>query len=414
MKNIFRINYLRNFFIISVIIAITLPATVILYIFPLFSAYIQKNNQDEAVRVAKHLMFMIVPDLNGLNKNYLPAESQKKLKKTTEEFNLIKLKIFSKPGRVLYSTTSNDIGILNKNRYFQDIVARGKVYTKVVEKGEKSLEHQIVNTDVVETYVPIMKRDKFVGAFEIYYNLTDNQKRLEKLLSNSSIILIFLTISLWGANFFVLIKAGHNIDQRERADNALRESEEKYRSITESMVNAMYICSPDFSVEFMNPAMIKKIGYDATGEKCFQTIYGLDEKCPWCIHEKVQKGGDVTTEIVNPKDGRTYNVSHSPIFHENGSISKMTIFRDITQSKLLEVEREKLINELKNALDQVKQLSGLLPICASCKKIKDDKGNWHQIESYIRDHSEAEFTHGICQECVKKLYPGLDLKIYDD
>jgi hypothetical protein len=92
----------------------------------------------------------------------------------------------------------------------------------------------------------------------------------------------------------------------------------------------------------------------------------------------------------------------------------MTIFRDITQSKLLEVEREKLIKELKNALDQVKQLSGLLPICASCKKIKDDKGDWHQIESYIRDHSEAEFTHGICQECVKKLYPGLDLKIYDD
>ena len=414
MKNIFRINYLKNFFIISVIIAVTLPATVILYIFPLFSAYIQKNNQDEAVRVAKHLMLMIVPDLNGLNKNYLPAESQKKLQKTTEEFNLIKLKIFSKPGRVLYSTTSNDIGVLNKNRYFQDIVARGRVYTKVVEKGEKSLEHQIINADVVETYVPIMKRDKFVGAFEIYYNLTDNQKRLEKLLSNSSIILIFLTISLWGANFFVLIKAGHNIDQRERADNALRESEEKYRSITESMVNAMYICSPDFRVEFMNSAMIKKIGYDATGGRCFKTIYGLDEKCPWCIHEKVQKGEVVTTEIVNPKDGCTYNVSHSPIFHENGSISKMTIFRDITQSKLLEVEREKLIKELKNALDQVKQLSGLLPICASCKRIKDDKGDWHQIESYIRDHSEAEFTHGICQECVKKLYPGLDLTIYDD
>jgi len=414
LKNIFRINYLKNFFIISVIIAVTLPATVILYIFPLFSAYIQKNNQDEAVRVAKHLMLMIVPDLNGLNKNYLPAESQKKLQKTTEEFNLIKLKIFSKPGRVLYSTTSNDIGVLNKNRYFQDIVARGRVYTKVVEKGEKSLEHQIINADVVETYVPIMKRDKFVGAFEIYYNLTDNQKRLEKLLSNSSIILIFLTISLWGANFFVLIKAGHNIDQRERADNALRESEEKYRSITESMVNAMYICSPDFRVEFMNSAMIKKIGYDATGGRCFKTIYGLDEKCPWCIHEKVQKGEVVTTEIVNPKDGCTYNVSHSPIFHENGSISKMTIFRDITQSKLLEVEREKLIKELKNALDQVKQLSGLLPICASCKRIKDDKGDWHQIESYIRDHSEAEFTHGICQECVKKLYPGLDLTIYDD
>ena len=87
----------------------------------------------------------------------------------------------------------------------------------------------------------------------------------------------------------------------------------------------------------------------------------------------------------------------------------MTIFRDITQRKLLEEEREKLIEELKNALDRVKQLSGLLPICASCKKIKDDKGYWRQIELYIRDHSEAEFTHGICPDCVKKLYP--DIKI---
>lgn len=407
MKNIFRINYLRNFFTLSLIIAITLPATVILYIFPLFSAQLIKNTEDDALRVARHLMFMIVPNLNELNKTSLPDDLLNKVQKTTEEFKLMKLKIFSKPGEVLYSTTSKDIGVINKNRYFQDIVAKGKVYTKIVKKGNKSLEHQVVNADVVETYVPIMKRDEFVGAFEIYYLLTAGQKRLDRLLSKSSIALILLAISLWGVNLFVLIKAGQNIAQRERADDALRESEEKYRSITESMVDSMYICSPDFRVEFMNSAMINKIGYDATGEYCFQTIYGLDEKCPWCIHEKVQKGEYVTTEIVNPKDGRTYNVSHSPILHKNDSISKMTIFRDITQHKLLEKEREKLIEELKNALDQVKQLSGLLPICASCKKIKDDKGCWRQIESYIRDHSEAEFSHGICPECVKKLYPGL-------
>jgi hypothetical protein len=61
--------------------------------------------------------------------------------------------------------------------------------------------------------------------------------------------------------------------------------------------------------------------------------------------------------------------------------------------------------ELEEALSRVKLLSGLLPICASCKKIRDDKGYWNQIESYIREHSEAEFSHGICPECIKKLYP---------
>jgi len=68
----------------------------------------------------------------------------------------------------------------------------------------------------------------------------------------------------------------------------------------------------------------------------------------------------------------------------------------------LKQERDK---KLQDALAEVKTLSGLLPICAHCKKIRDDKGYWHQIEAYIRDHSEADFSHSICPECVKNFYP---------
>lgn len=72
-----------------------------------------------------------------------------------------------------------------------------------------------------------------------------------------------------------------------------------------------------------------------------------------------------------------------------------------------EEEREKLVHELQDALANVKTLRGLLPICSYCKKIRDDKGYWNRLESYIRDHSGAEFTHGMCPECLKKLYPDL-------
>jgi len=78
---------------------------------------------------------------------------------------------------------------------------------------------------------------------------------------------------------------------------------------------------------------------------------------------------------------------------------------EIRQRKLAEREREKLITELQNALATVKSLRGLLPICAACKKIRDDKGYWNQIEEYIRKHSEVEFSHGICPDCAKRLYP---------
>ena len=70
-----------------------------------------------------------------------------------------------------------------------------------------------------------------------------------------------------------------------------------------------------------------------------------------------------------------------------------------------EREREKLVSELKYALAKIKTLSGLLPICASCKKIRDDKGYWNQIEGYISEHSKAEFSHSICPDCAKTLYP---------
>ncbi len=68
-------------------------------------------------------------------------------------------------------------------------------------------------------------------------------------------------------------------------------------------------------------------------------------------------------------------------------------------------ELEQANKELKEALETVKTLEGFIPICANCKKIRDDEGYWHQVEVYIREHSEAEFSHGICPECTKKLYP---------
>ena len=79
--------------------------------------------------------------------------------------------------------------------------------------------------------------------------------------------------------------------------------------------------------------------------------------------------------------------------------------RDITEGRQAEEQREKLILELQKAISEIKTLSGLLPICASCKMIRDDKGYWKQIESYIKEHSEAEFSHSICPDCAKRLYP---------
>ena len=90
-------------------------------------------------------------------------------------------------------------------------------------------------------------------------------------------------------------------------------------------------------------------------------------------------------------------------FITNRGIALFTIWA----TAILVVQRKSISEEKEAALAKIKVLSGMLPICASCKKIRDDKGYWNQMEAYIRDHSEAEFTHGICPDCAKRLYPEL-------
>ncbi len=96
------------------------------------------------------------------------------------------------------------------------------------------------------------------------------------------------------------------------------------------------------------------------------------------------------------------NVAYFPMDKITLSSGTLTI---VSKEMELEQKCEKLIKELQNALSKIRTLNGLLPICANCKKIRDDKGYWNQVEDYIRMHSRAEFSHGICPDCARKLYP---------
>jgi len=89
--------------------------------------------------------------------------------------------------------------------------------------------------------------------------------------------------------------------------------------------------------------------------------------------------------------------------------SRDNLVFEINQRRKAEADKEKDIDDLERALKEIKTLEGFLPICSSCKKIRDDKGDWKQIESYIHSHSKAEFSHGICPDCAKKLYSDLSI-----
>jgi len=130
---------------------------------------------------------------------------------------------------------------------------------------------------------------------------------------------------------------------------------------------------------------------------------------------KLQKGVDIIG--AGKLDYRVGISAKDEIGQLSGAFDKMTadlkksvvsineLNKEIGERKRIEQEREKLISELTEALNKVKQLNGMLPICANCKKIRNDDGYWQQVEAYISENADVEFSHGICPDCVKELYP---------
>ncbi len=143
-----------------------------------------------------------------------------------------------------------------------------------------------------------------------------------------------------------------DVTRRKLAEEALQESESKYRSMMEATLDSIYICSPNFEIEYMNSAMIRQVGRDATGESCFKALHEMEEKCSWCMHHRVQQGEHYEQTIINPIDNHFYHVSDSPIIHRDGSISKMAVFRDITELKRSENMLRDSENKFKSFAEQ--------------------------------------------------------------
>jgi PAS domain S-box-containing protein len=201
--------------------------------------------------------------------------------------------------------------------------------------------------------------------------------------------------------------------ERKREKQAAELAYAELNQIFETAADAMRVIDKDFNVLRCNQTFWNLTGVKgAEGRKCYDVFPGSLCHTPQCPLSRIIHGEErveCQIEKVRP-DGDTIPciLTATPFRQTEGElIGIVEDFKDISHIKQVEEERERTIAELQRAMAEVRVLSGLLPVCVCCKKIRDDNGYWNQIEAYVREHSEADFTHSICPDCTKKLYPDL-------
>ncbi len=218
-----------------------------------------------------------------------------------------------------------------------------------------------------------------------------------------------------------LVCISSDITERKQVEETLNHERNQLRTLIDNLPDLIFFKDIDGRYILNNIAHLKSIGASKQEEVIGKTTFDYNPpEMAKQYHEDemqiVQTGKALLNKIETAKHSDTGEIrwhltSKIPLFDNQKKVTGIVgIARDITEQKRAEEERERLLTELQKTLNEVKTLRGLLPICASCKKIRDDKGFWNQVEAYIQERSDARFSHSICPDCINKLYPQYSYK----
>ncbi|MBF0118479.1 MAG: DUF3365 domain-containing protein [Desulfobacterales bacterium] len=251
-----------------------------------------------------------------------------------KRFLLTPLKISEHRYRAMFENMNDCVAVYKAINNGKDFVFVD--FNSSAERIDKTKRAELIGKEVREVF-PGIEEFGLLKIFERVYMTGISEHHPIRIYKDKRIF-------GWRENFVYKLSSSEivaiyrDVTEQKRFEEKLIKSELKLRTIMESMNDPVYISSSDYEITYANPAMVKRVGKSCIGEKCYKNLHDLDEQCPWCKYERVKSGVSTDVEICSPKDGRCYYVASCPINNENGTVSILSILRDITKIKKIEEE----------------------------------------------------------------------------
>jgi diguanylate cyclase (GGDEF)-like protein len=204
------------------LVAISLfPVYTVFFLAPRFEDLLLENTKEEAIRLAAYFSAFAMEEGRELTGKTLPRHLPDRLRSLPDDEHLVKMRIYSPSGEIVYSTEPGEVGEFNREAYFRRIAQDGTRRAEIILEHSRSLENEVFPSDVVETYVPIIEGGRLLGVFELYHDISRERRDLGRLIYRSYGTLFVMAIGLLGLVLVSSVRAHRSMEERARAEEQL-------------------------------------------------------------------------------------------------------------------------------------------------------------------------------------------------
>ena len=242
---IFKNKFVRYVFFIILALVVSVPLINMYFISPAFTKLLIENTEKDAVRAASHLRSMYKGGYTELTKDSIPQGLIMAVTMIQNDFHFTKLKLLSKKGEIIYSTNSEDVGKVNENRYFSEIVAKGNPYSKITKKESVSPEGEPATAEVVDIFIPVMSGNTFVSAFEINQDISERSEALDHEVLKAVGTPFAMMVSGLILTIIIMVKLDRSIIIQKQTEERLKDFTEKLQRSNRELESFAHVASHD-------------------------------------------------------------------------------------------------------------------------------------------------------------------------